>query len=58
MNAGHVCVEVTGLIESSDLIVGDSTVIERLIEFQRVETQGPACYLHMTTQAFAAAGII
>ena len=50
--------EITCLIESSDLIVRHSVVIELLIELPCVETEGPACDLGMTTQTFVAAGIV
>ena len=58
MNAGDVAGEVTCLIESSDLIVRQSAVIELPIELRRVETQGPTGYTRMTTQTLATAGIV
>src|SRR5262245_38276497 len=58
INARDIAGEVTCVIQSSYLIVRDSTVIELPIELRRVETQGPACYRRMTKQTFVAAGIV
>src|SRR5207247_1412183 len=58
MNARDLAGEVTGLIESSDLIIGDATVIEFPIELPRVEAEGPTGHLRMTSQTFLATGIV
>src|ERR1044071_3826720 len=58
IDACHVRVEVTGLIESRDLIVCYSAVIVVPIELRCVEAQGPAGYVRVTVQAFTAAGIV
>src|SRR5215470_3333534 len=58
MNARDIAREVTGLIESRYLVIGESIVTELSIELRRVETQGPAGRLGMTAQTFVAARIM